>query len=195
MNPLSSDRSPSDALGRCVHDARNALAAISSAGEVLARVEPPHELIREAGVVVQRQARHLSTRIAEILAMVQHGGEPQRLLAVSDDARLLAMLGGVLGAREWRIDFCASSEDGLRALHQREHACALVDVRTSRGGGLGLAQRARHEGFRGRLVAVWGSRLPHQHQQEDGVAGFDTLLARNFEPAALRAALEPERAG
>jgi CheY-like chemotaxis protein len=178
-------------MRRCVHDARNALAAISSAGEVLSRVEAPHELVREAGVVVQRQARQLSARIAEMLGMLQPAGEPCRVFVVSDDARLLVMAGRMLTSSDCTVDFCANVEEGLNAMQQGQHSIGVVDVRTSRGNGLGLAERARRSGFNGRIVAVWGSQLPRHHQVEDGLAGFDAVLTRNFDPSALRSALWP----
>ena len=190
MNQTASSPLPlADTVGQCVHDVRNALAAISSASEVLTRVDPPDELIREAGVVVQRQTRNLSRRLTELLDLVQRVDEPGRALAVSDDARLLAVLGGMLAACGYKVEFCAGTEEGLRALQRRPYAIAVVDVRTSHGAGLGLGQRARSAGFDGRMVAVWGSQLPHQHTHEEGVARFDAVLPRHFEPPALRAAL------
>ncbi|MEZ2298486.1 hypothetical protein [Variovorax sp. RCC_210] len=188
-NPLSPDLAATDPVRRCVHEARNALAAISSAGEVLSRAEPPHELVREAGVVVQRQAHQLSARIAEILGMLQPAAEPCRVLVVSDDARLLVRAGRVLASSDCMVDFCANVEEGLSAMQQGQHRIGVVDVRTSRGNGLGLAQRARRSGFNGRIVAVWGSQLSRHHQVEDGLAGFDAVLTRNFDPSALRGAL------
>jgi len=95
----------------------------------------------------------------------------------------------MLAACDYKVDFCAGSEEGLLTLQRGRHALAVVDVRTSRGGGLGFGQRARSAGFDGRMVAVWGSQLPHQHPHEEGVARFDAVLPRHFEPLALRAAL------
>ncbi|KQW54342.1 response regulator transcription factor [Variovorax sp. Root411] len=180
---------PSTDIDHCVHEVRNALAAIASASEVLARIEPPHELAREAGMVVQRQAHQLSCRIGELIAHAQRAGPSHRVLAVSDDAHLLATLGGMLAAQGCRVDFAASSEEGLRALLPREHEAAVIDVRTSKGKGLGLGHRARSAGFEGRMVAVWSAHLPDRQQHGEGVAGFDAVLTRAFESAALRATL------
>jgi CheY-like chemotaxis protein len=189
VHSLPSDLAAAESMRQCVHDARNALAAISSAGEVLSRVEQPHALAREAGVVVQRQARHLSARIAELLGMLQPADAPCRVLLVSDDARLLVIAGRMLETSGCTVDFCANSEEALAAMQHRKHSIVVVDVRTSRGNGLGLAQRARSSGFDGRIVAVWGSQLPSHHQVEDGLAGFDAVLTRNFDPASLQTAL------
>jgi CheY-like chemotaxis protein len=180
-------------LNRCVHDARNALAAISSASEVLARVELPQAVLREAGVVVARQVRHLSARMSELVAHAQRGaGDAGRALAVSDDAGLLAVMGGLLSDAGYKVDLAASSDSGYNVLVKRAPEIAVVDVRTSTGAALLLGRRARGAGFEGRMVAVWGSSLaqdPQEPQDQGGIAGFDAVLARSFEPAALRAAI------
>jgi len=177
-------------LSRCVHDARNALAAISSASEVLARVELPHAVLHEAADVVSRQVRHLSARMSELVEHAQRAaGEPGRALVVSDDARLLAVLGGLLSDAGYKVDLAASSDGGYNALMKRAPGIAVVDVRTSTGTALSMARRARQAGFEGRMVAVWGSSLAQEQQDKGGIAGFDAVLARTFEPAALRAAI------
>jgi CheY-like chemotaxis protein len=177
-------------LSRCVHDARNALAAISSASEVLERVELPRAVLHEAAVVVSRQVRQLSERMSELVVHAQRAsGEPGRALAVSDDARLLALLGCLLSDAGYRVDLAASSDGGYNALMKRVPDIAVVDVRTSTGGALSMGRRARDAGYEGRMVAVWGSALAQHQQDKGGIAGFDAVLARSFEPAALRAAI------
>jgi len=177
-------------LKRCVHDARNALAAISSASEILARVELPQAVLREAGVVVARQSRQLSARMSELVDHAQRGTHPSgRALAVSDDAGLLAVLGVLLSDAGYKVDLAASSDGGYNALMKRAPEIAVVDVRTSTGTALSLAKRARGAGFEGRMVAVWGSPLAQDQQDKGGIAGFDAVLARTFEPAALHAAI------
>jgi len=180
-------------LDRCVHDARNALAAISSASEVLARVELPHAVLREAGVVVGRQVRQLSAHMAELVVHAQRGaGNVGRALAVSDDAGLLAVLGGLLWDAGYRVELAASSDSGYAALVQRAPEIAVIDVRTSTGTALSLGQRARGAGFEGRMVALEDSPSAQEQrgsQDSGGIAGFDAVLARSFEPAALQAAI------
>jgi CheY-like chemotaxis protein len=177
-------------LSRCVHDARNALAAISSASEVLARVELPHDVLHEAAVVVSRQVRQLSARMSELVVHAQRAaGEPGRALVVSDDARLLAVLSGLLSDAGYKVDLAASSDGGYNVLMKRAPEIAVVDMRTSTGSGLAMGRRARDAGFEGRMVAVWGSPLAQDQQDKGGIAGFDAVLARTFEPAALRAAI------
>ncbi|RST48574.1 response regulator transcription factor [Variovorax sp. DXTD-1] len=177
-------------LSRCVHEARNALAAISSASEVLAQVELPQAVLHEAAVVVSRQVRQLSARMNELVDHAQRAaGEPGRALVVSDDAKLLAVLGGLLSDAGYRVDLAASSDDGYSALMNRVPEIAVVDVRTSTGSALSMGRRARDAGFEGRMVAVWGSSLAQHQQDKGGIAGFDAVLARTFEPAALRAAI------
>jgi len=180
-------------LNRCVHDARNALAAISSASEVLARVELPQAVLRDAGIVVGRQVRHLSAHMSELVVHAQRGaGNAGRALAVSDDAGLLAVLGGLLSDAGYRVELAASSDGGYAVLMQRAPEIAVIDVRTSTGTALSLGQRARGAGFKGRMVAVEDSSLAHEQrvpQDVCGIAGFDTVLERSFEPAALRAAI------
>jgi CheY-like chemotaxis protein len=189
MPPPSLVDDPRD-LNRCVHDARNALAAISSASEVLARVELPQAVLHEAGVVVARQVRQLSARMSELVAHAQRGaGDAGRALAVSDDAGLLAVLGGLLADAGYKVDLAASSDGGYNALMKRAPEIAVVDVRTSTGTALSLGRRARGAGFEGRMVAVWSSSLAQDQQDKGGIAGFDAVLARTFEPAALRAAI------
>jgi len=177
-------------LNRCVHDARNALAAISSASEVLTRVELPQAVLREAGAVVSRQARQLSARMSELVAHAQRGaGTANHALAVSDDARLLVLLAGLLADAGYQVDLAASSDSGFSALMKRPPEIAVIDVRTSTGTALSLARRARGAGFEGRMVAVWSSPLAQDQQDKGGIAGFDAVLARTFEPAALHAAI------
>lgn len=176
-------------LDHCAHRARNALAAIASAGELLSRSEAPHALAREAGVVVQRQVQQLSDEVGELIAHAQRADQAPGVLAVSDDAQLLATLDGLLGAEGCRVELAATSEDGLRALMSQRYDVAVIDVRTSRGLGLGLARRAREAGFDGRLVGIWGAQLPGRRQQDEGVVGFDRLLTRTFHPTTLRAVL------
>lgn len=175
-------------LNCCVHEVREALAAITWASEVLARIEPPHELALEACAVVRRQASHLSRLIAELMAHVQQARDPVRVLAVSDDAHLLATLGGMLAAQDCHVDLAASGEDALRVLMPRRHDVALIDVRTSRSPGVGLAHRARDMGFDGRLVALWDAGSEHC-QPAQAAAGFDLVLTCAIEAAALRAAI------
>ncbi len=177
-------------LRRCVHDARNALAAISSAGEVLARVGLPHAVLHEASVVMTRQIHQLTDRMDQLVVHAQRAaGEPGRALAVSDDARLLALMGGLLSDAGYKVDLAASGDGGYTALMKRAPEIAVVDVRTSAGTALSLGRRARDAGFEGRMVAVWGSPLAQAQQDKGGIAGFDAVLARSFEPAALRAAI------
>lgn len=177
-------------LSRCVHEARNALAAISSASEVLAHVELPQAVLQEAAFVVARQVRQLSARMSELVVHAQRaGGDPGRALAVSDDARLLAALGGLLSDAGYKVDLAASSGGGYDALMRRVPEIAVVDVRTSSGTALSIGRRARDAGFEGRMVAVWGSSLAQDQQDKGGIAGFDAVLTRSFEPAALRAAI------
>ena len=177
-------------LKRCVHDARNALAAISSASEILARVELPQAVLREAGVVVARQSRQLSARMSELVAHAQRGSHASgRALVVSDDAGLLAVLGVLLSDAGYKVDLAASCEGGYHALMKRAPEIAVVAGRASAGPARRRARRARGAGFEGRMVAVWGSPLAKDQQDKGGIAGFDAVLARSFEPAALHAAI------
>jgi CheY-like chemotaxis protein len=183
-------------LNRCMHDVRNALAAISSASEVLARVELPHAVLRDAGIVVGRQVRHLTARMAELMVHAQRGaGNAGRALAVSDDAGLLAVLGGLLSDAGYRVELAASSDSGYAALTQRAPEIAVIDVRTSTGTAFTLGQRARGAGFEGRMVAVDGSPPaqdrpdPQERGDKSAIAGFDAVLERSFEAAALHAAI------
>jgi len=191
--PITDD---SEDLNRCMHDARNALAAISSASEVLARVELPHAVLRDAGIVVARQVLQLTARMTELMAHAQRGaGNAGLALAVSDDAGLLAMLGGLLSDAGYRVELAATSEGGYLALMKRVPEIAVIDVRTSTGTALALGQRARGAGFEGRMVAVEDSPPaadqsgPQAHEDKGAIAGFDAVLARTFEPAALHAAI------
>jgi CheY-like chemotaxis protein len=180
-------------LNRCVHDARNALAAISSASEVLAHVGLPHAVLHDAGIVVGRQVRQLAVHMTELVAHAQRGaGNAGRALAVSDDAGLLAVLGGLLWDAGYRVELAATSDSGYAVLMQRTPEIAVIDVRTSTGTALSLGQRARGAGFEGRMVAVEDSPLAQEQrgsQDGGGIAGFDAVLARSFEPAALQAAI------
>jgi len=183
-------------LNRCMHDVRNALAAISSASEVLARVELPHAVLRDASILVGRQVRQLTTHMAELVAHAQRGaGNAGRALAVSDDAGLLAILCGLLSEAGYRVELAASSDSGYAALMQRAPEIVVIDVRTSTGTALSLGQLARGAGFEGRMVAVDGSppaqdrSEPQEAGDKSAIAGFDAVLARSFEPAALHAAI------
>lgn len=189
MNSTARENASTD-LDHCVHEARNALAAMATASELLARLAPSHPLANEASLVVQRQGRQLSERLSDLVVHVRSSHGRFRVLAISDDAHLLAALGRMLTAHDCRTDFAASSEDGLHALTTRRHQLALVDVRTSNGAGLAVARRARDAGFEGRLFAIWSARLPHQRAQEEGIAGFDLLLSRSVETGAFKAALD-----
>ena len=144
-------------LKRCVHDARNALAAISSASEILARVELPQAVLREAGVVVARQARQLSARMSELVVHAQRGSHASgRALVVSDDAGLLAVLGVLLSDAGYKVDLAASSDGGYLALMKRSPEIAVVAGRPAPRTARARAPPPRGARIGGRRGARWG---------------------------------------
>lgn len=129
MNPSMSLRAPTR-LDRCAHDARNALAAISAATEVLARDDAPPAVLHKAGAVVARQAHELAERIGELMTHARHGtAESERALVVSDDMHLLARLAGLLSHAGYRIDLAVNTVTGYEALVREQPDFAVIDRR------------------------------------------------------------------
>jgi CheY-like chemotaxis protein len=177
-------------LDRCVHDARNALAAISAATEVLERADSQRDTLHKAGAVIARQAHELTDRIAELMTHARHGTEEtERALVVSDDARLLARLGGLLSHAGYRIDLAVSTVAGYEMLIREQPDFAVIDLRTSAGQARTLAHLARGAGFEGRLIAIEDAVATRGLPASSNAAGFDAVLARSFELQVLRAAI------
>ncbi|MGF6347580.1 hypothetical protein [Variovorax sp. W2I14] len=189
MNPPMSLRAPTR-LDRCAHDARNALAAISAATEVLARDDAPPAVLHKAGAVVARQAHELAERIGELMTQARHGtAESERALVVSDDMHLLARLAGLLSHAGYRIDLAVNTVTGYEALVREQPDFAVIDLRTSAGEARSLGRLARGAGFDGRLIAIEDAVATRGLPATSSAAGFDAVLARSFELKVLRAAI------
>jgi len=190
MNPTPSLRIPPLRLDRCVHDARNALAAISAATEVLGRADSPPPVLHQAGAVVARQTRELTERLGELMTHALHGtAQSERALVVSDDMHLLARLAGLLSHAGYRLDLAVSTIAGYEALVREQPDFAVIDLRTSAGEARSLARLARAAGFDGRLIAIEDSVATRGLPSTSSAAGFDAVLARSFELTLLRAAI------
>lgn len=189
MNTPLPLRAPSR-LDRCVHDARNALAAISAATEVLEREGSSPAILHKAGAVVARQARELSEHVGELMTQARQGSaEAERALVVSDDMHLLARLTGLLSHAGYRIDLAVSTVAGYEALVREQPDFAVIDLRTSAGEARSLAGLARGAGFDGRLIAIEDTVGIRGLPPTSTAAGFDAVLARSFELRVLRAAM------
>lgn len=190
MNPSSPLRIPAARLDRCVHDARNALAAISAATEVLQRADSPPPVLHKAGAVVARQARELAERLSELMTHALQGtAQSERALVVSDDMQLLARLAGLLSHAGYRIDLAVNTIAGYEMLLREQPDFAVIDLRTSAGEARSLARLARAAGFDGRLIAIEDSVATRGLPPTSSAAGFDAVLARSFELTLLRAAI------
>lgn len=178
-----------------MHDARNALAALSAASELLERDASTNAVLHEAGAVVARQAHALTEFMGELMAHARQGSaQAGRALVVSDDMRLLARLAGLLSHAGYRIDLALSTVAGYEALVRDRPDVAVIDLRTSAGEARSLARLARGAGFDRRLIAIEAANAPRCESPGEA-DGFDAVLARLFDPKALRAALGAAPAG
>ena len=181
---------PTAALDRCVHDTRNAMAALTCAAKTLATADIHDPRVGQASAAVVRETHELVGQVRELIVFALHGaGTPAGALAVSDDARLLASMGGFLSGSGYQIRLAGSNEEGFRSLLQHLPQLTLIDVGTSRGHALSLARRARTAGFEGRMIAIWGSDRPALPAPRGGLTGFDAVLERSFDLPGLRAAV------
>jgi CheY-like chemotaxis protein len=189
MNPPLPLRAPTR-LDNCVHDARNALAAISAATEVLERSDAPPPVLHKAGAVVARQARELAQRMGELMTHARHGSaQSERALVVSDDIHLLARIAGLLSHAGYQIDLAVSTVSGYEMLLREQPDFAVIDLRTSAGEARSLARLARGAGFDGRLIAIEDAVSTRGLPPTSSAAGFDAVLARAFELKVLHAAI------
>lgn len=172
-----------------MHDARNALAALSAASELLERDASTSAVRHEAGAVVARQAHALTEFIDELMAHARQGSaQAGRALVVSDDMRLLARLAGLLSHAGFRIDLALSTVAGYEALVRERPDVAVIDLRTSSGEARSLGRLARGAGFDRRLIAIKAANAPRCGSPGEA-EGFDAVLARLFDPKVLRAAV------
>lgn len=182
-------------LDHCMHDARDALAALSTAGEVLERATSTAAVRHEAGAVVARQAHELIECMGELMTHARQGSaQAGRALVVSDDMHLLARLAGLLSHAGYRIDLALSAVAGYEALAREQPDVVAVDLRTSAGEARSLARLARGAGFTAWLIAIEAAVAP-RGAAPCGAHGFDVVLARAFDIKALRVAVGAERAG
>ncbi|MDM0009525.1 hypothetical protein QTI51_32490 [Variovorax sp. J22G73] len=194
MNPLLPPRAASR-LDHCIHSARNALAALSTASELLERDASTKAVLHEAGAVVARQAHALTEFMGELMAHARQGSaQTGRALVVSDDLCLLARLVGLLSHAGYRIDLALSTVAGYEALVRERPDVAVIDLRTSAGEARSLARLARGAGFDRRLIAVEAANAPRRECLGEA-NGFDAVLERLFDPKALRAAVAAAPAG
>lgn len=188
-SPLSPLPAPTG-LDRCMHDARNALAAIFGATEVLTRDDASPTVLHKAGAVVARQAHELAARLDELMTHAQRANAQNgRALVVSDDVHLLARLAGVLSQAGYRVDLAVSTIAGYDLLLREQPRVAVIDLRTSAGEARALARLARSAGFAGPLIAIEDAVPTPGLPAISRAAGFDAVLARSFELKVLRAAM------
>lgn len=178
-----------------MHDARNALAALSTAGEVLEGAASTIAVRHEAGAVVARQALELTDCMGELMTHARQGSaHAGRALVVSDDMHLLARLAGLLSHAGYRIDLALSAVAGYEALAREQPDVVVIDLRTSAGEARSLARRARGAGSTAWLIAIEATVAP-RGTPPPSAHGFDVVLARAFEIKALRGAVGAGRAG
>lgn len=189
-----SDRALSQ-LDHCMHDARNALAALSTAGELLERATSTAAVRHEACAVIARQAHELTECVGELMTHARQGSaQTGRALVVSDDMQLLARLAGLLSHAGYRIDLALSAVAGYEALAREQPDVVAIDLRTSAGEVRSLARLARGTGSRAWLIAIEAAFAP-RGTTPCAAHGFNVVLARSFEIKALLVAVGAERAG
>lgn len=172
-----------------MHDARNALSALSAAGEVLKRDNLTAALLHEAAAVVARQALTLVERVGELATLAHEDTNAGNALIVCDNVQLVARLAGLLSHAGYRIDVALSTVAGYDLLTRERPDVAVIDMRTSVGEARSLAWLARGAGFRGWLVGVEDPATGQGTPPSCSASGFDAVIAHGFTPTRLRAAM------